>query len=565
MTAGTYVPAELQLRPYIKYAVDIVDGHRTACENIELACRRMLDWFSRSDIYFDAADVDKKIKFVSKLRHSTGSHNGKPFILLDWQQWVVANIYGWKWKSDDTRVTQNVFIFVSRKNGKTALAAALALIGVVADGEMGAEVDLVANSRQQAAIAFDMCKNYAESVDPNKNVFRRFRDSIKVPRKKSIVQVLCSDSMSNDGYNSSVAIIDEFHAQKDWGLYNVMKSSQGMRENPLMIIITTAGFLLNGYPCYEMRQSCIEILKGIKEDDTYFSAIYELDADDDWQDETTWEKCCPSLNQTVRPKYMKDQVKSALNTPSLETGVLTKNFNRFCATKDVWIPETYLNNAFGAAELNDFRDEDCFMGVDLSAISDLTSNAVLFPPNPDREVHPDKFVFINDVFIPESALEESSNAEMYKEWKRRGYADITSGNVVDYDYILKRQLDIYEQTYVLSVAYDAWNATQWAINATNEGLPLEPFSQALGNFNKPTKFFEMLLRQGKIVIQNNPAVRWCFNNVELKFDWNENCKPTKANNDTTRKIDPIIAMIQALGGYLLKNNISDGNVLTADG
>ena len=546
---------------YIKYNEDVLSGKIPACEAIILACKRMHKWFERDDIYFDYEDVDKKIKFVSLLKHNTGVHANKPFILLPWQQWIVANIYGWKSKEDNTRVTQNVFIMVSRKNGKTALAAALGLIGVIADNEPNAEIDLVANSRQQANIAFEMCYNFAESVDPKKKVFKRYRDTVKVPKTKSKIQVLCSDSMGLDGYNSSLFILDDMHAQKDWQLYNVMKSSQGMRTQPLAIVITTAGFLLNGYPCFEMRQTCIDILKELKEDDTQFSAIYELDEKDDWKSPDSWIKCSPSLGQTVLPKYMKDQVQMAINNPAQEVGVKTKNCNMFCQSKNVWLPDTYLTNTFHKVDLDDYKDEDCYMGVDLAAVSDLTCTSVLFPPNPNRSDNPDKFVFKNFIYIPDSALDESTNGELYKLWKKQKYIICTSGNVVDYDYILLEQKRIYDHTYLKSVAYDSWNATQWAINATNEGLPLEPYSQALGNFNKPTKYFEMLVRQGKIVIDYNPAVRWSFNNVELKIDWNENCKPVKASGDLNRKIDPVIAMLQALGAYLSNTKFSDGDVL----
>ena len=124
-------------------------------------------------------------------------------------------------------------------------------------------------------------------------------------------------------------------------------------------------------------------------------------------------------------------------------------------------------------------------------------------------------------------------------------------------------MKLYNDTYLLGIGYDSWNATQYVINATAEGLPMYPYSQAIGNFNRPTKTFEMLLRQGKVVIDFNPVVRWCFNNVELKTDWNSNTKPIKANNDQTRKIDPIIGMLEALGTYLNKiNGISDGEVLS---
>ena len=551
-------------RPYNKYAKDVVERKIVACEAIYLACKRYLSWFDRDDIYFDEDDVERKIKFISLMKHSTGQHNGKPFILLPWQSWCVAAIFGFKYKDTNLRVINNVFIMISRKAGKTAFAAALCLCCAIADKENNAEIELVANSRQQANIAFQMCYNFAESLDPNKKSIRRKRSVIEVPKTKSSIQVLSSDAMGNDGYNSSCFCLDEMHAAKDWSLYNVMKSSQGMRQQPLAIVITTAGFLLNGYPCYEYRATCLEILKGLKNDDSQFAAIYELDEGDDWQDESNWIKCAPSLGQTVTYKYLRDQVKAAINTPALEVGVKTKNFNMFCQSKDVWIPDKYILDCTDVVNIDDYKDEDSYLGVDLSAVSDLTSTTIMFPPNKDRANYPDKFVFKTYMYLPETCLEESQNSELYKIWKRNRQLTLTSGNVVDYDFILKDQIELYEKTYMMNVAYDAWNATQWAINATEAGLPLVPYSQAIGNFNRPTKYLEMLIRQNKVVIDNNPIVRWSFGNVSLKFDANDNCKPTKSNNDRARKIDPVISMIQALGGYLDKHNYSDGEVLSVN-
>lgn len=548
---------------YNDYADDVLNNKIVACEAIILACKRYKEWFNREDIYFDEEDVQQKIRVVSRLKHTTGQHNGHSFELLPWQQFCVANIFGWKWKKNNLRVTKNVFIMISRKAGKTAFASALGILCAIADKENNAEVELVANSRQQAKIAFDITSNFCESCDPSNKIFKRYRDSILIPKTKSKIQILSSDAMGNDGYNSSCFVLDEFHAAKTWDLYNVMKSSQGMRQQPLAIIITTAGFLLNGYPCYEHRQNCIDILRGVKKDDQQFSAIFELDADDDWENEDCWVKCAPSLGQTVSYDYLREQIIAAKNNTALEMGVRTKNFNQFCQTKNVWIPDSYLSSSFCKVNMDDFKDEDCYMGVDLSAISDLTATSVMFPPNPDRKVFPDKYVFKSWIYLPESTIEESTNTELYKLWKRQGYIICTNGNVVDYDYILKDQLRLYNDTYLLGIGYDSWNATQWAINATAEGLPLFPFSQALGNFNRPTKTFEMLLRQGKVVMDFNPCVRWCFNNVELKYDWNDNCKPTKSNGDQARKIDPIISMLQALGTYLNKTNgFSDGEVLS---
>lgn len=535
---------------YIKYAKDIVDGNITACENIILACKRFLSWFERDDIYFDYADVDQKIRFVAKMKHSTGIHNRQPFILLPWQQWCFASIFGWKWTSNNLRVTENVMMFMARKNGKTATCAAIALVAAVCDKEASPEIEFVANNSQQAAIGFTQTKDYAESLDPKKKIFKRFRSEIRIPPVKGTIKVLASDSMGLDGYNSSLFILDEMHAQRNWDLYNVLRSSQGMRQQPLAIVITTAGFLLNGYPCYEMRQTCTEILRGLKQDDSFFAALYELDEDDDWKDESTWIKANPSLGQTVRYEYLRGQVQQATNNTSLEIGVKTKNFNLFCQSADVWITDTYIQNNSQRIDVSKLIGEYAYMGVDLSAISDLTCTSVMFPPNKFREYYPDKFIFKTFVYIPEEAFETSINAELYKQWKRQGYVTMTSGNVVDYDYILLDQKQVMQDTTLQGVYYDSWNATQWAINATNEGLPLEPYSQALGNFNKPTKLFEMLIKSGKVIIDDNPCVRWCFGNVELKTDWNENCKPIKSAGDKNKKIDPVISMLEALGGYL---------------
>lgn len=547
---GLFIIMYNENKPYIKYANDVINGKIPASKYIIKACERMLLWFKRSDIYFDYDDVERKIKFISKLKHSTGKFKGQPFILLDWQQWVVANIFGWKWKSNNYRVTKKALLFMSRKSGKTAFASALALAHTLVDNEPAAECELVANSRQQAGIALEHTQNFAESIDPHNQVFKRYRGYIKIPVTKSTIQVLSSDAMGNDGYNSSMFILDEFHANKNWDLYNVMVSSQGMRTQPLGIVITTAGFLLSGYPLYEMRKTCCEVLDGLKVDDTQFAALYELDENDDWKEERNWIKSCPSLGETVSYDYLREQIIAAVNNPSLEVGVKTKNLNMFCQSKEVWLTDELLRSLSENIDLSDYVGEIGYMGVDLSAVSDLTAFTVMIPPNPQREKHPDKFVFKSFVYVPQSELESNQNNDIYRRFIHIKALTMTSGNVVDYDEILLQQKKVAETIVLDGVYYDAWNSTQWAINAESEGLPLEPYSQAIGNFNKPTKTFEMLAKSGKVVIDNNPVTRWCFSNVELKFDYNENCKPVKSAGDRNKKIDIVIAMLQALGGYL---------------
>lgn len=548
-------------KKYVEYAYNVLEGNTIACENIKLACKRFLSWFERDDYWFDYEKVDKMIRFIYLLKHVEGDHKGKHFELLDWQSFVVANIYGWKRVKDNLRVITEAFIFVSRKNGKTALAAALALCQLIADDEGGAEVDFIANSRQQAKIGFDQTLNFTQSIDPKRKYIKTTLSSIKVPKTHSKIQVFASDATTLDGFNASTFIQDEIHAAKDYEMYNIMRSSQQMRSQPLGIIITTAGYLIGPYPCYEMYNLGKSVLRGNIIQDNKFYAIFELDEDDDWQDETNWVKCCPSLHQTVNIDRLREEVQDAINNPSKLVGVLTKNFNKFCQSENVWIPNDHIEAVSANIDLEQLKDEECFLGTDLSAVSDLTATAIMFPPNPDRQYYPDKYLFKVLAYLPEQALQEVHNRELYRKWRQQGYLQITSGNVVDYDYILKDQVMIYRNHYMVNLAYDKWNATSWAIDATEEGLPIEPYSQALGNFNKPTKELERLIRTKRVIIDNNPLIRWSFGNCELKIDHNENVKPIKAGNDQNKKIDPVIAMLQALGGYLDNPRYGDGQVL----
>ena len=237
----------------------------------------------------------------------------------------------------------------------------------------------------------------------------------------------------------------------------------------------------------------------------------------------------------------------------MEFGFRTKLMNQFCQSSDTWIPNNYVKAVLQPVNIEDFKGEYCYGGVDLSAVSDLTCTTVMFPPNQSREKWPDKYVFKSYIYIPESALDESINKQIYKYWINNKAAYKTPGNVVDYDWILKDQVDLMDTITYANIAYDAFNATQYVISATNAGLPMSVFSQALGNFNKPTKYLEMLIRSEKCIIDTNIAVVWCFNNVKLKYDYNENCKPDKSTQEA--KIDPVISMTEALGVYLFEGGI----------
>lgn len=532
------------MKGYYQYAADVQEGKVVVGEYVKLAVERFYSLFERDDVEFREDRADNAIEFIALLKHYTGRHAGKSFTLLPWQEFAVASIYGFYKKDEDGtwgRLISFVYIEMARKNGKSAFAAALCLYHLIADGESAAEVYLAANSKDQAKVSFKMCRNFVSGLDPKHKYLESFRDQITFDKTLSFLKVLAADSSKLDGPNPSMFLLDEYHAAKNSGLKDVLQSGQGMRDDPMGIIITTAGFDKLG-PCYQFREMCTEVLKGLKDDDTLFALIYSLDEGDDWKDESVWAKSNPNLGVTVKSKYIREQVQKAVNSPSEEVGIKTKNINMWCDAETVWIPDHYLLNASENLDFERFRDMECYAGIDLSSTSDLTCAGFMFPTE-------EKLYFKVKYYLPEMALQEKRFKELYGEWRRQKFITITPGNVTDYDYILNDLMDIGKVVDIRKIAYDSWNATQFVINATDAGLPMEEYSQALGNFNRPTKEMERLLLSGKAGIDNNVINRHCFRNVVMARDRNGNVKPSKQFEE--KKIDGVIAMLEALGIYLI--------------
>lgn len=528
-------------KKYIQYAEDVLSGKIVTGHYIKLAAERFFRLMYDGRYEFREDKVEQVCEFISIIHHYTGKHAGKPFVLEAWQEWIVASMYGFYLRGTNERLVQSAYIEMARKQGKSAFASALCLYHLIADGEMNAEVYMAANSKDQAKVSFNMASNFSKMLDPRKEFLDPYRDTIKYERTLSFLKVLAADSSKLDGPNASMYLIDEYHAAKNSGVKDVLQSSQGMRENPMAVIITTAGFDRLGV-CYQYREMCTEVVSGLKEDDTLFIAIYCLDKEDDWKDEAVWVKSNPNLGVTVQTKYLKTQVRKAINTPSDEVGIKTKNLNIWCDAEKTWIKDDYILSASANVNLEEYNGLDCFIGVDLSSTSDLTSFSVMIPTT-------EKMVWKTFYFLPEAALTEKRFKELYGEWARQGALCITPGNVVDYDFILNKIMEIGQILNIVTIGYDSWNATQFVINCTEKGLPMEPYSQSIGNFNKPTKELERLLLSGVAVIDNNIITRHCFRNVVMARDKNGNTKPSKQYEE--KKIDGVIAMIEALGVYLM--------------
>ena len=529
------------MRGYEKYIHNVKNGQTIACNYIRQAIERFEGLRAREDIYFDADCVDLAIDFISNIKHFLGKSSGKRFLLEPWQQFILACLLGLKWKQTGYRVCRETYIQIARKAGKDAFMAALALYMMIVDGEAAPEIACLANSRDQARILFDYIINFSKSLDPKGAAIKAYRNYVKFPSNTGMVKVFSADASKLDGLNVSMGVIDEFHEAKDRKLYDVIKSSMGMRTQPLMVVITTAGFNLES-PCHDMYKLSVEVLNGIKNDDTFFPFLFQLDEDDDLENEDNWYKCQPNLDVTVSKDFMRGELVKLKNDSTAEVGIKTKTFNMWCTSSMVWIkPEVVVANMQGL-NLEDYIGYTGVVGVDLGSVNDLTAVSLMIPLA-------EKKVFFNWAFLPEETYKTHPNRELYDKFINEGSLILTSGNVCDYDYIANKIREINQIIPITDVYYDKWSATQWAIQMTEMGFNLIEFSQAIGNYNAATKEFQRLMLTNELIIQKSANFLWQMTCVTLKVDHNGNCKPQKTQWQT-QKIDNVISCTTALGGWL---------------
>ena len=529
----------------IQYAKDVVSGKILACQWVKLACKRFLDDINSQDYYFDEKKYNTLTTFTGVMKHYSSGAAGKPFILEPWEDFIICNIFCLYRVDTRRRKYKTAHISVSRKNGKTTLAAALGLFSLIADGEPASSVIMAANSREQAHIDFDAASAFARQLDPRKKSLKVLRNEIVFQKNNASLKVISADASTGDGLNPSMVILDELHEAVDSKLFDVLRSGQGFREQPLMLSITTAGYRIGGF-CNQYEDYCKEILMGQKVDETLFALLYTLDDGDDWTDESNFIKSNPNLGVTVKRDWLSEQVNQAKNSPTLEVGVKTKNLNVWCSSSTTWIPEQYIRRSLMDVDLTEFKNKNnylVYLGFDLAAISDLTAVSIMFV-DPETE----EYFFKTWYYLPKSALDGKYNSELYKMWSSKGFLTLTDSETTDYNYIQNQIVYLYETFDVQGVFFDSWNAQMLVNNLTNLGLPMTAYSQSIGNFNKPTKEMERLVLSDKVRFDNNPITRFCFDNVELKVDLNGNSKPVGDHN--AKKIDGVISMLNALGGYL---------------
>lgn len=524
------------------YATSVVDGKTVACNHVKQACQRYLDDLNDERLEFRLDRVAHCVSFIRMLKHFSGVANGKPFILEPWQLFIVANIVGWYWKGTGKRRFNEAYISIARKNGKTALFAALMIYFLLADGEPDATVLISANSREQATrVDFQMIKGFLQKLDPKQKTVKAQRNQVKVAKMTNMMYVTAADASKLDGYNISACLVDEYHEAETSEVKDVLKTAMGNRRNPLQCVVTTRGFDMSK-PCFKLDDYARRVLSGEKKDDGLFAMIFTLDDGDDWKDPRCWKKSNPNLGITVSPQYISGELTKALATTTDEINYRTKLMNQWVESKTIWISDDKIAAHMQRLEWEKFKGMPCYIGIDLASVSDITSVSYLWSIE-------GKYYFKVLNYLPSDALATKENSIRYREFDMRGDLIVfPDSNVTDYDKILQDIIGVQQISPVYLISYDQWNSTQMIINATNYGFECKPFSQSLSSFNRPTKEFERAMLQGNVVMDANECVRWAFRNVLIKTDAHENQQIIKAT--AMSKIDPAVSMMMALGGYL---------------
>ena len=481
-----------------------------------------------------------KLFFERCLTHHKGELSGQPFLLSDWQyDRIIKPLFDTK-RPDGLRQYRTTYIEVPRKNGKSTLAAGVALYLLFADSEPGAEVVSAAADREQARIVFDLAVQMVQASPVLKSFSTIYRTHIAT-KSGGTYRAISAEAYTKHGMNLHGIIFDEVHAQPNRELWDVLTTATGARRQPLTFAITTAGYDRTSM-CYELHTYAKSLLNGTVQDSTFLPVIYAADEDDDWTAESTWKKANPGYGVSVKQDYFANSVAEAKVIPAKEQSFRRLHLCQWTESYSRWIGL----DRWDACRSEDgdlaesLKHRECYVGLDLASTTDLAALSLIFPGE-------DGYSVLLYSFAPDEAdrKREKENKPRISGWAREGWITTTDGNVIDYEVIRKKLHELAERYQVKEVAIDRWNATHLTTLLMEDGFTVVPFGQGFASMSAPTKEFEALILGGKLKHDGNPVLRWNVSNVVIEQDAAGNQKPSKKRS--SEKIDGVVATVMALG------------------
>lgn len=529
-----------------QYALDVVNGKILSGKYTQLACQRHLDDLKKQDTkrfpyFYDEEEGQIILDFFSVLRHSKGEWAGEPVILEPWQQFIFAVPFGWQRSEDYTRRFRTVYDEVARKNGKSTITSGTGLYGLTTDDEPGAEIYCAATKKDQARIIHAEAVRMRDASPEISAEVGYVKDNLHLIGTASKFEPLSSEHKTQDGLNPHYGLIDEVHAHKDNGVYNVIETGMGSRRQPLMWVITTAGFNKKGFG-YSLHNYARKILQKSLTNESFFAIIYSIDADDDWRDPKVFIKANPNLGVSVKESFLMDMLVKAREMPTQEVEFKCKHLNLWTDAEILWLPMEKWEQCAGDVNLDELAGVECYGGLDLGITRDVSALALVFKTDPIK-------IYVR-YYVPEDTVDERTKKDSvpYRQWVNEERIIATPGNVTDYNYIKRDIKELFKKFRIKNIAYDRFYATQLVNDLTDEGVPMTEFGQGYISMNTPMRELERRVLSGTIHHGDDPVLKWMASNIVAKMDEAGNIKPDKRKSQ--EKIDGIVAVLMALGLHI---------------
>ena len=531
-----------------KYARDVISGKIDAGRYVVMACQRHLDdldWQKDAAFAYryDKNAADKAAKFIELMPHTKGKWAAKKetIKLEPWQVFMVCNVFGWMRRKDNLRRYRRTLLLVPRKNGKSALAAAIGLYMLVADGEHGAEIYSGATTEKQAWEVFrparlmalkrpDMCAHYGLRVNAS---------NLHVLSNESRFEPLIGNP--GDGASPTLAIVDEYHEHETDRMFNTMETGMGAREQPMMLVITTAGDNIAG-PCYAMQDEAQKMLEGTRQDEQTFALVYGIDEGDDWTDPAILRKANPNFGVSVGEDFLLTRQRDALTSPRKAGVFKTKHLNVWVQARDAYFNvQRYMEASDETLKIEDFLGKECIIGVDLAEKRDLTAIEIMFKDG-------DAFACFSRFYAPEETIEQPEN-EHLREWRDTGLLIQTDGAVTDQREIQAGIMEDMGRFQVREVTFDPWHSRQIAVELMEQGVKCVEFRNSPSNMNEPMRGMDAAIAAKQMRHDGNKAFSWMLSNVVNASRTSDLHRPGK--DRAQNKIDGPVARMMALGRWML--------------
>lgn len=550
------IPARDYVAIAAQYTADVVEGRIVACKWVRLACERQ-----RRDLARAAADAtwafvwddDEAIAachFIEHCPHVEGRWATPLIVLEPWQIFLVTALFGWRHRTDRTRRRFTAFYLeVARKAAKSTLAAAIALYHLLREGEPGASVVCGATTGQQARMVFGIMQKMARrSAWLRSQGVEVFANAIITPDGSA--RPVNSKASSLDGLNPSCIVLDESHAQ-DFALHDVLKSAQGARTNPLMLCPTTAGYDLLSVG-YALRGQLTKVLERIYETDHLLGSIYTLDDNDDWRDASVWLKANPMLGISPKLDYLMNYCRDAQQAPGLEGEFRVKTCCLWAQSASAWLSMTAWDRcADPTLSIEQFLGQRCWMAADLAQLDDLAAVAYVFESE-------DCLVGFVRCYLPEGVVHERTRAvPAYGQWRDAGLLTVTEGTMVDYGRIDADIRADCTRFDVQQIVFDQFGSAQIASALTTDGLPAIVEPKNAKTFTPPARELEARVKHRRFRHDGNSLLKWAASNVVVTRRTDDSLLPKKESAESPNKIDPIDALLQAIGAKL-RSGIQSG-------